>query len=62
MNKQLNQELRAVEVVDVLMMNYRNGVEPSKDLKLEAYELGIDVKQLELYITTIEKETEYEEW
>ena len=39
-------ELAAVEIVDVLMTNYRNGVEPDDTVKLQAYELGIDVQTL----------------
>lgn len=40
------ERIEEVEIVDYLMTCYRNGIEPSKDMKVKAYEKGIDVLQL----------------
>lgn len=61
MNEQLNQEIEAVEIVDTLMTYFRNGARPNDDILLRAYELDINVKQLELYMTIIEGEPNNED-
>lgn len=49
-------ELEAVELVDKLMITYRNGIRPKDEDVARAVELGIDVSQLKLYIEEYEIE------
>lgn len=59
-------ELKAVDLVDKLMLCYRNKVRPCNEDIICAYEMGIDVNALESYIKEVElgeQETDDEyEW
>lgn len=56
-NNIIDDDLEAVNVVDILMSNYRNGVPPSDAVKLRAYELGIDVETLKCVMEDCDEST-----
>jgi len=50
-------DLEAVNIVDILMTNYRNGIVPNDAVKLRAYELGIDVDSLKAVMEDVDETT-----
>jgi len=50
--------LEKVDLVDNLMTYYRNNSEPPKDMIIQAYELGINVRYLKEYVHGYEQEQE----
>lgn len=51
-------DIGAVDLVDKLMICFRNGVKPDEKVLLQSYEAGINVKELERYIKEVELEPE----
>lgn len=47
-------ELKAIDLVDKLMLCYRNKIQPCDEDIICAYEMGINVKALELYVKEVE--------
>lgn len=52
--------MEAVDLVDKLMIQFRNNVKPTDADLVAAYEAGINVKELERYIKEVELGTEHE--
>jgi len=57
----LEDEMEAVDMVDKLMTCFRNGVKPHDRDVVRAYELGVNVADLERVFKEVEGETETEE-
>ena len=55
------EQMEQVDLVDKLMTCFRNGVEPSDETKLRAYELNINVAELRTLIEEVEFESLGEE-
>lgn len=57
-------EIEQVDIVDILMTHFRNGVEPPKRVVLRAYELDINVKLLRQCVEEVEydRPDELEDW
>jgi len=49
-------ELEAVDLVDKLMICFRNDIRPSDEVLVKAYEAHINVEELEAYIRGFELE------
>ena len=39
-------EIEQIEIVDALMFQFQNGIKPSKEMALRAYELNINIVEL----------------